>query len=97
MGFPFVVLYSYGKPLLGCENLFRGFGNSFFMFVGKYFYADGDRYEGQFKDGESEGQGNKFPSTPYHPPPIPLPQSNKMFIIIIIAVCGGFPFVVLYS
>ena len=61
------------------------------MFVGKFFYADGARYEGEFKDAKSHGTGNKSPSTPYHSTPPPSPQSNKMFIIIIIiAVCGGF-------
>ena len=61
------------------------------MFVGKHFYASGayagDRYEGDYKDGTCNGNGNKSHSTPYHPTQ---PQSNKMFIIIIIiAVCGA--------
>ena len=69
------------------------------MFVGKYSWANGNRYEGDYKDGTMNGTGNKSPSTPYHstspppPQPQPQPQSNKMFIIIIIIITvwgGGF-------
>ena len=59
------------------------------MFVGKYFYADGNRYEGDWKDGKQNGNGNKSHSTPYHPTQ---PQSNKMFIIIIIIAVWGVSF-----
>jgi len=27
--------------------------------IGKEFYNDGDRYEGEWKDGKKHGQGNK--------------------------------------
>ena len=60
--------------------------------------ADGNRYEGDYKDGGKFHGTGTTPYTPHIPPsPLPPSQSNKMFIIIIIAVCGGFPFVVLYS
>ena len=68
------------------------------MLVGKYFYADGNRYEGDWKDGKQNGNGNKSPClthTTHHP--TPSPQSNKMFIIIIIiAVWGGWGFLSLF-
>jgi len=30
--------------------------------IGKYFYNDGARYEGEFKDGGINGKGKKFDS-----------------------------------
>jgi len=30
-----------------------------FSIVGKFFWNDGDRYEGEWKDGKAHGQGNK--------------------------------------
>ena len=29
-----------------------------FKKTGKYFWSDGDRYEGEWKDGKRNGQGN---------------------------------------
>ena len=29
----------------------------YFDFVGKYFYSNGNRYEGEWKDGNKHGQG----------------------------------------
>jgi len=31
----------------------------FNAFIGKYFWKDGNRYEGEWKDGMKHGQGNK--------------------------------------
>ena len=31
----------------------------FNTFIGKYFWNNGDRYEGEFKDGKRHGQGKK--------------------------------------
>jgi hypothetical protein len=31
----------------------------FNAFIGEFFYNQGDRYEGEWKDGKKHGQGNK--------------------------------------
>ena len=38
---------------------FLGFRIWNYAFIGKYFYNDGNRYEGEFKDDKKHGQGKK--------------------------------------
>ena len=54
------------------------------MFVGKYFAANGDRYEGDHKDGKFHAGTGTTPYTPHIPPsPLPPSQSNKMFLLLL--------------
>ena len=39
--------------------LFSGFTFSILLFIGKFFYNDGGRYEGELKDGKKHGHGKK--------------------------------------
>jgi len=39
--------------------LLSGFRIWNFALIGEYFWNDGDRYEGEWKDGKEQGQGKK--------------------------------------
>jgi len=39
--------------------LFNAFRFFYFSLIGKFFWNDGDRYEGEWKDGKRNGQGKK--------------------------------------
>ena len=58
---------------------------------GTRYFNSGDRYEGEFKKDQPNGTGNKSLSPP--PPPNPI----KCLLLLLLLLCGGLPFVVLYS
>jgi hypothetical protein len=35
------------------------YSNKFNILIGEYFWNNGDKYEGEFKDGQENGQGKK--------------------------------------
>ena len=59
---------------------------------GTTHFNDGNRYEGDHKDGKIHGTGNKSPSTPIPPndPPPPPPNPIKCLLLLLLLLCGGF-------